>query len=540
MASTTAPTITLAQKAPAALADITEDALIIPIFEEDGCGKAPAPLWRSATTNALDTLLSGLVGEECAYVDHLVWRLGDAHVIRLPENAPVRYAVLTGMGSGKGGNNTGVTPTQIRRSFATGFKAAQQFGIKTLASIIDPLDILLDGGTPVTLKQLACWQAEAAQLSTYQFTKHKTDTSKLPTHLNTIILYPPLQATDEQHKAVTQGVIQGQAEANSTCLARDWVFDSANHITPTYLKEQAETLSKHDITVNHLTLDEIKAKGMGAFYSVAKGSDEPAYLVHMQYKPKQGSAHKKVSLVGKGVTFDSGGLSLKPSKSMELMKLDMAGAAAVLATMHGLAELRNHGVEVPLQVDGFIALCENMPNGHASKPGDIVTTLDGKTVEINNTDAEGRLILIDTLTYAQQQVDPDEMIDLATLTGAAITALGHACAAVISPQKDFADEVINAGYAAGEQFWQLPLLADYNESLKSDVADLINAGSRGQAGTASAGLFLKQFVDKKRRWAHLDIAGPAYTTKAEPEAPKGATGFGVRTLLHYLLSHTKP
>ncbi len=219
------------------------------------------------------------------------------------------------------------------------------------------------------------------------------------------------------------------------------------------------------------------------------------------------------------------------------MKLDMAGAAAVLGTMHGLAELRKNGVEVPLQVDGFIALCENMPNGHASKPGDIVTTLDGKTVEINNTDAEGRLILIDTLTYAQQQVDPDEIIDLATLTGAAIAALGHACAAVITPQQDFATAIIDAGYAAGEQFWPLPLLPDYKESLKSDVADLINAGSRGQAGTASAGMFLQQFIDSNRRWAHLDIAGPAYTTKSEPEAPKGATGFGVRTLMHYLLSH---
>jgi leucyl aminopeptidase len=310
-------------------------------------------------------------------------------------------------------------------------------------------------------------------------------------------------------------------------LARNWVNDSANYVTPTFLKEQAEKTP--GLSCNILDFDQIKKLGMGAFELVAKGSDQPPYLIHLSYKPDS-NATKKIALVGKGITFDSGGLSLKTAAGMETMKMDMAGAAAVIAIMKAIAQLKN----LPVEVHGFIPTCENMPSGHSSKPGDIVTTMNGKTVEVNNTDAEGRLILCDALTYAQKEVNPDEIMDLATLTGACITALGKAAAGIMGTHDDLINRVRSAGEQAGEKLWQLPLYDEYKSFLKSEVADLINAGAKGEAGSSAGGMFLKEFIDKGRAWAHLDIAGPAWLTSEVPEIPKGGTGFGVRTLLYYL------
>jgi leucyl aminopeptidase len=305
------------------------------------------------------------------------------------------------------------------------------------------------------------------------------------------------------------------------------VNDSANYVTPDFLKTQAEAIP--GLTCKVLNSKQIQAQGMGAFALVAQGSEQPAYLIHLSYQPK-GKVERKIALVGKGITFDSGGLSLKPSASMETMKMDMAGAAVVLATMKTIAELQ----DLPIRVDAFIPTCENMPSGGSSKPGDIVTAMNGKTIEVNNTDAEGRLILCDALTYAQQQVDPDELIDLATLTGACIVALGKAAAGIMGTDDALIDRLRKAGEAGGEKLWPLPLYDEYKSFLKSDVADLINSGAKGEAGSSAGGMFLKEFVDKNRAWCHLDIAGPAWLTAEQPEIPKGGTGFGVRTLLYYL------
>lgn len=517
------PNVTYLEQPISNFADVSADALLVPVFSEDGNGQ-----WVSPLTTALDNALDGLLTDELAYHGNKKWHVGDSLALRVI-GQPFRTVMLCGFG-----RQDKVTLSGMRRGWAAGVNAAEKAGIRSAMALVEVLEPLA-----LTVHQLASSLAEAALLSTYRFTRRRTEASLTPVSLNAITLgcYQTCQPGAKQ--GFQQGVISGEA----TNVARDWVFDSANHVTPTALKTFAETTLGKDggQTVSVLTLDELNDKGMGAFYSVGKGSDEPGYLVHAQYMPKTMAPKKRIALVGKGITFDSGGLSLKPSKSMELMKLDMAGAAAVLATMAGLAKLQAAGIEIPVQVDGFVGLCENMPSARASKPGDIVTTLAGKTVEINNTDAEGRLVLIDVLTHAQQTVDPDEIIDLATLTGAAITALGHAAAAIVSREKDhdFQAAVIDSGAQAGETFWPLPLLDDYKESLKSDVADFINAGSKGQAGTASAGMFLSEFVDEHRGWAHLDIAGPAYTHADKPEIPKGATGFGVRTLLHYLLSHAQ-
>lgn len=517
------PTPTLHSQAVTSISEINTDALLLPVFSKDE-GYQLSPLG-----NAINDATADLITKELDYNSHLKWTVGETRIVNLTQvdGTPLKYAVLCGIGDASKADMM-----SIRRGLAAGFKNAKQQGIKSLSGFIEMVD-----GCDLTAHQLGQSLSEAAVLSTYTFTKHNTKPSDLPE------LTIELGCFNTCHDGAKSGLETGLILAEATNIARDFVFDSANYITPNTLKDFAvnELGKAGNQTVNVLNLDDIQAKGMGAFYSVAKGSDEDAYLVHAQYTPKKIKAIKKVALVGKGITFDSGGLSLKPSKNMELMKLDMAGSAAVLGAMYGLRKLQEAGIEVPIQVDGYVGLCENMPSGRASKPGDIVTTLANKTVEINNTDAEGRLVLIDVLTHAQQTSDPDEIIDLATLTGAAIVALGHAAAAIVNREKDntFREAIMATGKTEGELFWPLPMLDDFKESLKSDVADLINAGSKGQAGTASAGLFLSEFVDEHRTWAHLDIAGPAYTSSDKPEVPKGATGFGVRTLLSYLLSHCK-
>jgi leucyl aminopeptidase len=434
------------------------------------------------------------------------------------------HVIFVGLGDAKD-----ITEKSFRRAIASAIRAAANEQLTSISIGITE-GWLNQLGNKLSLSQSVQAATEAVILGSYTFTRCKTEaTLKDNAPLSTVHISHA--GSDTSTATIQTAFSAGHVVATATNSARDMVFDSANHMTPTALKDFAEGIEGLNCTV--LNQEDMAKLGMGSFISVAKGSTEPAYLVHLTYTSETPSG-KSIALVGKGVTFDSGGLSLKPSKSMELMKLDMAGAAAVLNTMQAVSALAKAGQPIQHTVHGFAALCENMPNGNASKPGDIVTTMLGKTVEINNTDAEGRLILIDTLTYAQQQTNPDAMIDLATLTGAAVAALGETAAAIMGTDDDLMDAIKTAGQGAGENFWPLPMYDDYKETLKSDVADLINAGSKGKAGTASAALFLKEFVDDGRAWAHLDIAGPAYTSGDQPEVPKGATGFAVRTLVSYL------
>ncbi|MCA9842970.1 MAG: leucyl aminopeptidase, partial [Cyanobacteria bacterium HKST-UBA03] len=294
--------------------------------------------------------------------------------------------------------------------------------------------------------------------------------------------------------------------------------------------EAARSLNGGAISVKVYNQEDIEAFQMGSFLSVAKGSVEPPRFVHLTYTPPSGKARKKVAVVGKGITFDSGGISLKTNDWIEVMKMDMGGAAAVI----GLFKALSARDDLDVEVHGFVPTCENMPSGGANKPGDIVTSMSGQTIEINNTDAEGRLILNDAMTYAQRHVKPDELIDLATLTGACLIALGYAASGIMGTDQPLIEQLRAAGDRAGEKLWQLPLYDEYETFLKSDVADLKNAGNDRQAGSSAAGTFLKAFVEEGQKWAHIDIAGPAYTKQATPEAPKGATGVGVRTLFYYL------
>jgi leucyl aminopeptidase len=371
------------------------------------------------------------------------------------------------------------------------------------------------------------WKIEQAALvagdALYTFDQLKSEKSKDKPALRKLVL---MVAADSV-KAAEAAVARGQAIVNGVNLAKDLGNLPGNYCTPTYLADQARVLAKgSNLKVQVLEQKEIEKLGMGSFLSVAMGSDQPPKFIVMQY---HGGAknEKPVVLVGKGITFDSGGISIKPAAEMDEMKYDMCGAASVLGTMQAVAELK-----LPLNVVGLIPTCENLPSGSANKPGDIVTSMSGQTIEVLNTDAEGRLILCDALTYAER-FEPAAVIDIATLTGACVIALGSVVSGLLANDAALAREVFQAGEDSGDRCWQLPLLDDYQEQLKSNFADMANIGGRA-AGTITASAFLSRFA-KKYKWAHLDIAGTAWKSGKE----KGGTGRPVPLLVHFLVSRCR-
>ncbi|MEB3206407.1 MAG: leucyl aminopeptidase [Vampirovibrionales bacterium] len=473
-------------------------------------------------------------------------KLSDVWVIPSLGRFSAPYIILVGLGAKDKFN-----AKALRRASAAGVRGAHRHQLTSAVSF------LMGRSEALALCHQAQLLAEGAILGNYKFTlrKGKSGTESTLTESNPSTnnrdqngSYAGLQSlsfyTPNPEAAIQNALTMGEIIAQATTQARNWVFDAANEVTPTFLAQQAmQMAANHPEVLSCTVMDaqDIQRLGMATFEHVSKGSEEPPAFIHLRYTPPPSVASSKtIALVGKGITFDSGGLSLKPASAMELMKMDMAGAAAVIATMGALGELANHP-DLPTiahNIEAFVPACENMPSGHAGRPGDIVTSLAGKTIEINNTDAEGRLVLADALTYAQRQCNPDVLIDLATLTGACVIALGKEAAAIMGTpdiSQPLIDDLLKAANAAGEYLWQLPLYDEYKDCLKSEVADLINSGAKGEAGSSKGGVFLQAFVDKTRAWAHLDIAGPAYTGKDWPEVPKGATGYGVRTLLYYLL-----
>ncbi|MAT64537.1 MAG: leucyl aminopeptidase [Gammaproteobacteria bacterium] len=362
---------------------------------------------------------------------------------------------------------------------------------------------------------------EATEAALYVFDQLKSEKDKVRRPLRKLAL----GVTDKKDAANAQAAItEGQAIAAGVRLARELGNLPGNICTPTYLGDQARELAKGNRRVKATVLDrkDMEKLGMGALLAVARGTDEPPKLITLEYQGgKKGD--KPVVLVGKGVTFDTGGISLKPGAAMDEMKFDMCGAASVLGTLAAVIRM-----ELPLNVVGIIPATDNMPSGKAIKPGDIVTSLSGQTIEILNTDAEGRLILCDALTYAER-FDPDAVIDIATLTGACVIALGSHAAGLLSNQPSLAHDLLRAGEAASDRAWQMPLWDDYQSQLDSNFADMANIGGR-EAGTITAACFLSRFT-KKYHWAHLDIAGVAWKQGKE----KGATGRPVPLLTQYLL-----
>lgn len=315
-----------------------------------------------------------------------------------------------------------------------------------------------------------------------------------------------------------------QTTVSAANFAKDLINTPANDMTPSILAKIAGSLSGKKLKVRILERKDIEKEGMGSFLSVAKGSDEPPKLIVLEYKGGKGAP---VALIGKSITFDSGGISIKPADGMEKMKYDMAGGAAVLGVMKAVAEL-----ELRLNVVAVLPATENLPGGSATRPGDVVTSLTGKTIEIINTDAEGRLVLADAIGYALKHFKPNMVIDVATLTGACSVALGNEAIAMMGNDTGLMDKLKSASDETYERAWQMPLYDEYREYLKSDIADIKNVGGRN-GSLVTAAYFIKEFAGDTP-WAHLDIAGTAWTDKDKPYTPKGATGIGVRLILDFL------
>jgi leucyl aminopeptidase len=336
-----------------------------------------------------------------------------------------------------------------------------------------------------------------------------------------------LVCTKAESAAVAEGLKRGEAIVDGTNLARECANRPGNHCTPSFLADQAKKLGKDlGLKVEVLDRKDCEKLGMGSFLSVAQGSDEPPRFIVARWQGA-GKTDAPVVLVGKGITFDTGGISIKPSAGMDEMKFDMGGAASVLGTLRAVAQLK-----AKVNLVGIIPTCENMPGGRAIKPGDVVTSMSGQTIEILNTDAEGRLILCDALTYAER-FKPSVVVDIATLTGACVVALGHHRSGLFSADDALAAELLAAGEQALDPAWRMPLDDEYDEELKSHFADMANVGSR-DAGAVVAAMFLKRFT-AKLRWAHLDIAGTAWNSGKA----KGATGRPVPLLTHFVLSQAR-
>jgi leucyl aminopeptidase len=497
------------------IAEFKADAVIVNLFE--------GVTQPTDATGTIDAALGGVIAEELQKGKAFKGKLGETMVFPAYGKIPARYVILVGLGKADKFKSL-----QLRRASAAALRACQKLKISTAATILHGAGI---GG--VDVQTSARLLAEGSLLGGYRFTLRKTkkeQEDEVSDHLqNSVETLTVVESDPQKHSAIEAGVRLGSVIANATNMARDLVYDSSNYVTPSFLAQTAQKFAGGKVTCKVYEKEDIEKFGMGSFLSVGKGSVQPPKLIHLTYLPV-GTPRKKVALVGKGITFDSGGLSLKSATGMEMMKTDMTGAAVVISTLKALSELG----DLDIQVDAIAPCCENMPSGSANKPGDIVVAMNGKTIEINNTDAEGRLILCDALSYAQKEIQPDELIDLATLTGACVVALGKEASGIMGTDDGLIEGIRKAGDVAGERYWPLPLYDEFKEMLKSPVADLMNAGSKGQAGSSAAGMFLKEFIEEGQKWAHLDIAGPSYTDRDVPEVPKGATGVGVRTLLYYL------
>jgi len=416
------------------------------------------------------------------------------------------------------GNEEEISPFKIKVSFGHALKKLRAFKVKSISTFIR------NKNTAKEVQEIAAFLVEATYLSEYRQPTYKKDTSGLTKpieHIHFILE----DGVDEN--LVKEGIAQGCILGKVVNEVRDLINKPANIITPSYLAEYARKQSQEtpELKCDIYELEKLKELGMGGIINVGKGSREAPKLIYCSYDPKIAGKYHTVALVGKGVTFDSGGISIKPSLGMHRMKYDMAGAALVLGIIKAAALLK-----LPIKIIAVVPTCENMPGGEALKPGDIITAYDGTTVEVHNTDGEGRLILMDALSYAVSK-NPDVIIDLATLTGACIVALGRYVMGGMTNYQPIMDLMRSEGDYLYERVWQLPLMEEYKLPMQSIFADLKNHGGK-EAGAITAGAFLSHFVGKTP-WIHLDIAGVSWFDSATSLMPEGASGIGVRLLIEF-------
>jgi leucyl aminopeptidase len=501
------------------LENITCDALIVNLFEGV---KIPG-----GGTGAVDLALNGLI-KKIIKEEDFKGKTGSVLVIRTNGEIPARKIIVVGLGEkDKFDLNT------IRKVSASAIRAAKREKAKTVCTVLHGA-----GVGKIDPKEVAQAITEVSQLALYDFDKYKSKNGKKDniTKVQTIII---AESDKSKLKDIEAGIERGNLCAKGQKLSSDLVSEPAITGTPTFLAKVARQVAKeNELDIKVMEKVECQRLGMNAFLSVNIGSDQPPKFIVMKYTPK-GKARKHIAIVGKGITFDSGGLSLKPAQSMETMKDDKSGASTVIGLMSIIKDLKPD-----VAVTGIIAATENMPGGKAYKPGDVVRAMDGQTIEVLNTDAEGRVTLADAISYVRLKLKPtpDEIIDLATLTGACVVALGDTACGVMTSNENparqkLAEKIIKAGNEAGERMWQLPLYDEDREKIKSDIADMINTGSKGKSGAQNGAVFIEKFAGDIP-WVHIDIAGPSWIDKEDPYGPKGPTGVGVRTLVNYLTNYT--
>jgi len=486
------------------LTDVSCDVLIVNLFEDV---KLPA-----GGTGAVDAAIDNIISEYVIGKDDFKGKLGDTYVIPSYGKIPAQKILLIGLGKAEK-----FDLNAVRQVAAKAVKKSISFlKAKTVCSILHGAGIA--GLNPMDCAQMI---TEGTLIGAYKFSKYKTkkdDDYEGPAEFNIVEIDP------DKLQRINEGLKKGKIIAEAVNYAKDLVNEPASFITPSKLAETAKSINGIECKI--IDSEEADQLGMGSYLAVAKGSSQSPKFIHMTYRPA--NTTKKIALIGKGITFDSGGLDIKPASSMVNMKDDMSGAAAVLGIMNALTKLKPD-----VEVHGIIAACENMPGSTAYKPGDILRALNGKTIEVDNTDAEGRLTLADALAYADN-LKVDQIIDVATLTGACLVALGYMASGIMGNNQELIDTLMKSADKGGERLWQLPMYEEYFDGLKSDVADFKNSGPRW-AGASTAGLFLKEFVSETP-WAHIDIAGPAFLDKEIKELSKGPSGVGVRTLLNHILS----
>lgn len=445
-------------------------------------------------------------------------RSGQQTLLYGPPAFPLPRILLLGLGERNDCN-----PDVLRRAMGTAVRSCREMGLESMALCFETLDTM-----PIPALRVLEESVLAALQGLYRFNRFQTPAESDTTDPRWLaICVQDAHVPDAVHSAARRA----EAAFAGLALARDLGNMPANILSPVSFAEEAEKVAKrHSMRCEVLDATQMKEMGMGAFIAVGQGSAQEPRLVLLEHCPPECADQQPLVFVGKGLTFDSGGISLKPAKGMEEMKSDMAGAAAVLGLFEALGQ-----ANIARRVVGVLGCAENMPGASATRPGDVVRTLSGKTVEIANTDAEGRLVLADALTFVQQRFEPSFLIDIATLTGACVVALGSQVAGLFCKDASLAERVRGLGEVVGERFWPLPLDDLYKENIKSEIADISNTGPR-EGGASNAAVFLQHFVKDGVRWAHLDIAGPAWSSKKTPNSTPGATGFGVRTLFEMVVA----
>jgi leucyl aminopeptidase len=486
------------------LAEVETDCLVIPVVDKGEKDKPAASLLTSEKPfqdTAQELISSG----------ELTGKPLELAMLYRPAGVKAKRVLLVG-----GGKESKFNPNDLRKIAGAAARQVKSKNIRKLAIAL-PSEVHFHADNAVRAAVIG------VIIGDFDPDTYKSDRKDQRIESLTIVAPP---GNDE--KLLRAALEEGRIIGESQNFTRELVNEPGNRLTPTILADRASKMAaENGLGCEVLGPDEIKALKMGAFWSVAQGSDEPPAMIIVKYSPAGAAAEPVLGLVGKAITFDTGGISIKPADGMEKMKYDMAGGAAMLGAMRAIAQLKPK-----VKVNAVICASENMPSGKAQKPGDVQIAMSGKSIEIINTDAEGRLVLADGLTYARTKLGCTHLVDAATLTGACVVALGMINAGIFANDDAMYERFQKALYQAGEKMWRLPLDDEYREIIKSNIADIMNSGGR-YGGAVTAAMFLKEFVEDKP-WIHLDIAGTAWIDDAKPFIAKGPSGIAVRSLIEFV------